>query len=142
MINNNKFHVEIVIADYYKKITASMLEATCEILLKNKINFSLSFVNGAYEVPQIIKYKIKKKKINLFIALGCIVKGQTYHFEVLSNSIAKALLDLSIHNKDTFIANGILNVDKMSQAITRSSGKKNKGIETANAMLSIIKCIA
>ena len=141
MKSKNKFHVEIVVADYYKKITSSMLEAACYTLKKNEINFSLSYVNGAYEVPQIISYKIKKKKINLFIALGCVIKGQTYHFEVLSNSVAKSLLDISINNENTFIANGILNVNSMSQAKTRSSGKKNKGIETANAILSLIKCI-
>ena len=118
-----------------------MLKAAIDILKKNKITFSSSFVDGAFEIPQIIKHKIKKNNLNFFIALGCIVKGQTYHFEVLSNSIAKSLLDLCIHNENTFIANGILNVNKKSQAVARSSNKKNKGIESASAMLSVIKCI-
>lgn len=141
MVNNKKINIEIVVADYYKKITTPMLKSSTDILKKNKINYSVSYVAGAYEIPQLISYKIKKNKINLFIAFGCIVRGETYHFEVLSDSIAKSLLDLSIHNKKTFISNGILNVNKMSQAIARSSNKKNKGIESANAMLSIIKCI-
>ena len=141
MVNNKKINIEIVVADYYKKITTPMLKSSTDILKKNKINYSVSYVAGAYEIPQLISYKIKKNKINLFIAFGCIVRGETYHFEVLSNSIAKSLLDLSIYNKKTFISNGILNVNKMSQAIARSSNKKNKGIESANAMLSIIKCI-
>jgi|TARA_B100000787_G_C16163309_1_gene282574 6,7-dimethyl-8-ribityllumazine synthase len=141
MINKRNIHIEIIIADYYKNITSPMLKAASDILKKNKITFTTTFVSGAYEVPQIIKHKIKKNNLNLFIALGCIVKGQTYHFEVLSNSIAKSLLDLCLHNKNTFIANGILNVNRMTQAVARSSNKKNKGIETANAMLSIVKCI-
>ena len=141
MVNNKKINIEIVVADYYKKITTPMLKSSTDILKKNKINYSVSYVAGAYEIPQLISYKIKKNKINLFIAFGCIVRGETYHFEVLSNSIAKSLLDLSIYNKKTFISNGILNVNKMSQAIARSSNKKNKGIESANAMLSIIRCI-
>ena len=141
MLNNKKLNVEIIVADYYKKITTPMLKSSTDILKKNKINYSVSYVAGAYEIPQLISYKIKKKQINLFIAFGCIIKGETYHFEVLSNSIAKSLLDLCIHNKKTFITNGILNVNKMSQAVARSSNKKNKGIESANAMLSIIRCI-
>ncbi len=141
MINKKKIHVEIIIADYYKDITTPMLKAAIDILKKNKITFSSSFVDGAFEIPQIIKHKIKKNNLNFFIALGCIVKGQTYHFEVLSNSIAKSLLDLCIHNENIFITNGILNVNKKSQAVARSSNKKNKGIESASAMLSVIKCI-
>ncbi|MDG2007206.1 MAG: 6,7-dimethyl-8-ribityllumazine synthase [Alphaproteobacteria bacterium] len=141
MLNNKKLNVEIIVADYYKKITTPMLKSSTDILKKNKINYSVSYVAGAYEIPQLISYKIKKNQINLFIAFGCIIKGETYHFEVLSNSIAKSLLDLCIHNKNTFITNGILNVNKMSQAVARSSNKKNKGIESANAMLSIIRCI-
>ena len=141
MLNNKKLNVEIIVADYYKKITSPMLKSSTDILKKNKINYSVSYVTGAYEIPQLISYKIKKNQINLFIAFGCIVKGETYHFEVLSNSIGKSLLDLCIHNKKTFITNGILNVNKMSQAVARSSNKKNKGIESANAMLSIIRCI-
>tara|TARA_B110000858_G_C17691929_1_gene421644 strand:- start:180 stop:608 length:429 start_codon:yes stop_codon:yes gene_type:complete len=141
MLNNKKLNVEIIVADYYKKITTPMLKSSTDIFKKNKINYSVSYVAGAYEIPQLISYKIKKNQINLFIAFGCIVKGETYHFEVLSNSIGKSLLDLCIHNKKTFITNGILNVNKMSQAVARSSNKKNKGIESANAMLSIIRCI-
>ena len=141
MLNNKKLNVEIIVADYYKKITTPMLKSSTDILKKKKINYSVSYVAGAYEIPQLISYKIKKNQINLFIAFGCIIKGETYHFEVLSNSIAKSLLDLCIHNKKTFVTNGILNVNKMSQAVTRSSNKKNKGIESANAMLSIIRCI-
>jgi len=141
MLNNKKLNVEIIVADYYKKITTPMLKSSTDILKKNKINYSVSYVAGAYEIPQLISYKIKKNQINLFIAFGCVIKGETYHFEVLSNSIAKSLLDLCIHNKKTFVTNGILNVNKMSQAVTRSSNKKNKGIESANAMLSIIRCI-
>ena len=141
MLNSKKLNVEIIVADYYKKITTPMLKSSTDILKKNKINYSVSYVAGAYEIPQLISYKIKKNQINLFIAFGCIIKGETYHFEVLSNSIAKSLLDLCIHNKKTFVTNGILNVNKMSQAVTRSSNKKNKGIESANAMLSIIRCI-
>lgn len=141
MLNNKKLNVEIIVADYYKKITTPMLKSSTDILKKNKINYSVSYVAGAYEIPQLISYKIKKNQINLFIAFGCIVKGETYHFEVLSNSIGQSLLDLCIHNKKTFITNGILNVNKMSQAVARSSNKKNKGIESANAMLSIIRCI-
>ena len=141
MTKINKLIIQIVIANYYEEITNPLLNSIKKVLTKHKINYSVTFVSGAFEIPQIINHKIKKNKTNLFIAVGCIIKGQTYHFEVLSNSIAKSLLDISINNKNTFIVNGILNVNNKSQAVKRTSGKKNKGIEIAKAILSIIKCI-
>ena len=88
----------------------------------------------------MIKWKIKPSSYNLFIALGCVIKGQTYHFEVISDSVGKALLDIVNQNKNTLISNGIINAYNKSQALKRSKSK-NKGIEAANAMVNMIKCL-
>ena len=90
----------------------------------------------------MIKWKIKSNNYNLFIALGCVIKGQTYHFEVISDSVGKALLDIVNQNKTTLISNGIINAYNNSQASKRSKNdNKNKGYEAASAMVKMIKCL-
>jgi len=134
--------VQIIVADYYKDITNSLTKSAMEILKKNQIDFDIIFVPGVYEIPQMIKWNIKKNKVNLFIALGCVIKGQTYHFEVISDSVGKALLDLVNNNPNTLISNGIINAYKKKQALDRSkSNSKNKGQEAANAMIRMIQCL-
>lgn len=134
--------VQIIVADYYKDITNSLTKSAMEVLKKNQIDFDIIFVPGVYEIPQMIKWNIKKNKVNLFIALGCVIKGQTYHFEVISDSVGKALLDLVNNNPNTLISNGIINAYKKKQALDRSkSNNKNKGEEAANAMLKMIQCL-
>ena len=134
--------VQIIVADYYKDITKSLIKSAMEVLKKNQIDFDIIFVPGVYEIPQMIKWNIKKNKVNLFIALGCVIKGQTYHFEVISDSVGKALLDLVNNNPNTLISNGIINAYKKKQALDRSkSNSKNKGQEAANAMIRMIQCL-
>tara|TARA_B100001057_G_scaffold467469_1_gene525653 strand:+ start:120 stop:551 length:432 start_codon:yes stop_codon:yes gene_type:complete len=142
MKKKTSLKVQIIVADYYKDITDSLAKSATSILKKNKINFDIIYVPGVYEIPQLIKWNIKKNNINLFIALGCVIKGQTYHFEVISDSVGKALLDLVNNNSNTLISNGIINAYKKKQALDRSkSDKKNKGEEAANAMIRMIQCL-
>ncbi len=142
MKKKNSLKVQIIVADYYKDITDSLTKSSTSILKKNKIDFDIIYVPGVYEIPQLIKWNIKKNNINLFIALGCVIKGQTYHFEVISDSVGKALLDLVNNNPNTLISNGIINAYKKKQALDRSkSNNKNKGEEAANAMIRMIQCL-
>ena len=134
--------VQIIVADYYKDITDSLTKSATSILKKNKIDFDIIYVPGVYKIPQLIKWNINKNNINLFIALGCVIRGQTYHFEVISDSVGKALLDLVNNNPNTLISNGIINAYKKKQALDRSkSNNKNKGEEAANAMIRMIQCL-
>ena len=82
-MNQKKLTVYIVVADYYKDITNSLTNAAVKHLKKNKFNFEIIKVPGVYEIPQFINWKLNSKKTNLFIALGCVIKGDTYHFEVI-----------------------------------------------------------
>ncbi len=135
-----KLKIKIVIADYYKEITNSLTKSCIDILEKNNLEYEILTVPGVYEIPQMIKWKIKANNYNLFIALGCVIKGETYHFEVISDSVGKALLDIVNQNKRTLISNGIINAYSKSQAIKRSKSK-NKGKEAANAMVKMIECL-
>ena len=135
-----KLKIKIVVADYYKEITNPLTQSCIEILEQFKLKYEIFTVPGVYEIPQMIKWKIKPNNYNLFIALGCVIKGETYHFEVISDSVGKALLDIVNQNKNTLISNGIINAHNKSQAVKRSKSK-NKGKEAANAMVSMIKCL-
>ncbi len=134
--------VKIIVADYYKKVSDSLLSSAISVLEDNKIDYKVINVPGVYEIPQMIKWQIKSNKINLFIALGCVLKGDTYHFEVISDSVSKSLLDLVNNNSNTIISNGIINAYNMKQALNRSKmNEKNKGLEASSAMLRMVKCL-
>lgn len=142
-MNKKTLSVSIVVADYYKEITDSLTNAAVEHLQNNNINYEIFKVPGVYEIPQFINWKLSKKKINLFIALGCVIKGDTYHFEVISDAVGQSLLDISSSNSKTIISNGIINAYSESQAKKRSKAdsKKNKGYEAASAMVRMIECL-
>ena len=139
-MNKSKLNIKIIVADYYKEITNPLTKSCIKFLEKNNLKYQILIVPGVYEIPQMIKWKIKPNNYNLFIALGCVIKGQTYHFEVISDSVGKALLDIVSQNKTTLISNGIINAYSKSQAIKRSKSK-NKGTEAANAMVKMIECL-
>ena len=141
-MNKNKLKVKVIVADYYKEITDSLTLSAISILKKNKIKYEIIKVPGVYEIPQMIKWCINPKGPNLFIALGCVIKGQTYHFEVISDSVGYSLLDLVNSNPKTLITNGIINANNKNQALKRSkSDNKNKGQEAATALIRMIQCL-
>ena len=141
-MNKNKLKVNVVVADYYKEITDSLTLSAISLLKKNKIKYEIIKVPGVYEIPQMIKWCINSKGPNLFIALGCVIKGQTYHFEVISDSVGYSLLDLVNSNPKTLITNGIINANNKNQALKRSkSDNKNKGQEAATALIRMIQCL-
>lgn len=128
----------IVYSDYYKDISKSLLKGSINILKKNNIKYELYRINGSFEIPQLINIKLKSKKYCAALALGCIIKGQTPHFDFISSSISNSIMDLSI-KYSLPIANGVLNCLNKKQAKLRSSSKKNKGAEAAKALLSVLK---
>ena len=130
----------IVNANYYNDITNKLVESAIKILKKNKYKVNLKTVPGVFEIPIAIRKSISK--YDAFIAIGCVIKGQTPHFDLICNSSFKAILDLSIiYNKP--IGNGIITALNKKQAYQRSgkikSKRPNKGVEAVNAILSILK---
>ena len=127
----------IVYSDYYKDISKSLLKGSISILKKNNIKYELHRIDGSFEIPQLINIQLKSKKYCAALALGCIIKGQTPHFDFISSSISNSIMDLSI-KYSLPIANGVLNCLNKKQAKLRSSSKKNKGAEAAKALLSVL----
>ena len=132
----------IVVSNYYEHISDNLLKSCILTLKKNKYIFDVKTVSGSLEVPTLISYFIKKKKYNFYIALGCIIKGKTPHFDFISNAIVNSLLSLSISSGKP-VTNGIITSLSYKQAVERSRKlkSKNKGIEAANAAISLLKHI-
>ena len=121
----------VVAANYYKKITNELRINSGRILNKNT-KHKIILVPGVFEIPVVIAKNIKK--YDGFVALGCVIKGETPHFEFISSATTNAIMKLSVNYKKP-IANGIITCLNMNQAIARS---KTKGQEAAKAVLSVI----
>jgi len=129
----------IVIANYYKDVSKGLLDSTLKLISKSS-TIKIINVPGAFEIPIAIRKNINK--FDGFIALGCVIKGQTPHFDFLCSSLFNSILSLSIrYNKP--IGNGLITALNLNQAKHRSektkSKKPNKGSEAANAVISILK---
>ena len=120
----------IIIADYYKDISKGLLKSAKDILPKST-SIKIIKVPGVFEIPVTISKNIKK--YDAFIALGCVIKGQTPHFDFISQATTDAIMKLSIENKKP-IGNGIITCLNMSQAKAR----KKKGAEAADAVNSVL----
>tara|TARA_B100000683_G_C12482228_1_gene551813 strand:- start:323 stop:712 length:390 start_codon:yes stop_codon:yes gene_type:complete len=122
--------VLIVNANYYLDISSGLLKSALEILTK-KNRVKIINVPGVFEIPVTISKNLKK--FDGFIALGCVIKGQTPHFDFISQASTNAIMKLSIDSKKP-IGNGIITCLNMKQAKVR----KKKGAEAANAVLSVL----
>ena len=131
-----KKKVLIVISDYYEEIGKNLLKGSITELKLNNINYDILFAPGCYEIPFLISKNIKKYKG--FIALGCVIRGETYHFELIANECARKIIDISNDNLKP-IGFGILTCENIKQAKIRSDiKKKNKGKEAANACIKLL----
>ena len=131
-----KKKVLIVISNYYEEIGKNLLKGSITELKLNKISYDILYAPGCFEIPFLISKNIKKYKG--FIALGCIIRGETYHFELIANECARKIIDLSNENLKP-IGFGILTCDNIKQAKIRSEiRKKNKGKEAANACIKLL----
>jgi len=125
-----KKKILIVVADYYKNVSSGLIKSS-ENEIQNSFNIKIIRVPGVFEIPVTISKNIKK--FNGFIALGCVIKGKTPHFDFISKATTDSIMKLSIDNKKP-IGNGIITCLNMNQAIKR----KNKGKEASRAVISVL----
>ena len=122
--------VLIILANYYEDVSISLLNSAKSTLPRN-YSCKVIKVPGVFEIPVIISKNIKK--YDAFLALGCVIKGQTPHFDFISQASTDAIMNLSIYSKKP-IGNGIITCLNMSQAKAR----KKKGAEAAEAVISVL----
>ena len=125
-----KNKVLIIQANYYKDISTDLLKSAKNVL-KNFAKINVISVPGVFEIPVVISKNLKK--YDGFVALGCVIKGQTPHFDFISKSTTDAIMNISVVSKKP-VGNGIITCLNKNQAIAR--GKK--GREAANAVKTIL----
>ena len=130
----------ILNSNYYKDISKNLVLNAKNKLIQNKFLVHILDIPGVYEIPVAIKKNIKK--YDGFIALGCVIKGETPHFDFICSSVFNSILNIST-NYSKPIGNGIITALNISQAKKRSAmnskNKPNKGSEAANAVIMILK---
>ena len=137
-----KKKVLIVIANYYDNISNNLRTGAQITLDTAKIDYLIKEVPGVFEIPVVISRNIKK--YDAFIALGCVIKGETPHFDYISKTTFEGLMKLSIENKKP-IGNGIITALNKNQARARCGSydikdhiKNGKGEEAANAVIAVL----
>ena len=128
----------IVASKYYEDIINMLIDGANEAISNHKKKFktNIIFVPGVFEVPHVISKNLEK--FDAFIALGCVIKGETPHFDFISKSSIDAIMKLSVESKKP-IGNGILTCLNKNQAVERADkSNKNKGKEAADAAIELL----
>ena len=131
-----KNKILIVISNYYDGIGKNLLKGSVSELNFHKIDYDIIYAPGCFEIPFLISKNIKK--YNGFIALGCVIRGETYHFNLIANECARKIMEISNYYLKP-IGFGILTCENIQQAVIRSDiTKKNKGKEAAHACINLL----
>lgn len=128
----------IVRSAYHGDMTQSMADSALETLVAAGVpreNIDMYEAPGSWEVPLLVQHALDTKKYDGVATFGIIVKGETYHFEMMANEIGRALMDLQIAYS-TPVAFEVLAVMDIEHARVRAQGKHNKGAEASVAMLA------
>lgn len=139
-----KTRILVVEARFYKDISEALLKGASSVLTEAGATFDVLTVPGSLEIPTTIAFAVdaakrKKKPYDGAVALGCVIQGDTFHFDIVAMQSARALMDLSVAQQLP-IGNGILTVDTESQAWARASfNEGNKGGEAARAALVLVQ---
>ena len=131
-----KLKICIVSAPYYKDITENLIRGALNVLKRINADTEIVEVSGALEIPTAIK--LMENQFDGFIAIGCVIRGETTHYEIVSTESSRGLANLGLEK--VCVGNAILTVENRLQAEKRADPKVfDKGGEACNALLSIIK---
>jgi 6,7-dimethyl-8-ribityllumazine synthase len=133
-------NILIVEARFYAHISDQLLDGATAALEAGGAHFERLTVPGALEIPPAIAFAASSDKAySGYVALGCVIRGETYHFEIVAGESARGLMDLGL-NHGLCIGNGILTVEDEAQALARAGRDgQDKGGDAARACLSLIK---
>ena len=130
----------VIEARYYETISDGLLEGALDVLQNAGAEITKVNVPGALEIPHVISYAHKSDKhYDGYVALGCVIRGETTHYDYVCDHSARALMDLAVDHQ-LAIGNGIITVENEKQAIARAAkDKKDKGGFAANTVVKMIK---
>ena len=132
--------VLIVEARFYDDVHDMILSGAKEVFDKNNVEYEVVTVKGALEIPAVVKMAEKSKTHNYdgYLCLGCVIRGETTHYDYVCQESCRGIMDLSL--KGIAIANGVITVENKEQAVIRANPEqKNKGGVCANVVLDMIK---
>ncbi len=128
----------IIEARYYNHINDMLLQGATEELQKRGVPYDVVTVPGALEIPAALGFSLKSGKYDAFVILGCIIRGETTHYDVVQNESARGIYDL-VHGHGLALGNAILTVENEEQALARADKtRKNKGGEAAAVALTML----
>lgn len=134
------FLIGIVVSEWHSEITFNLLKGCEETLLKHGVkedNIEIMFVPGAFELPVAALHLLQKKNLHAVITLGCVIQGETKHFDFVCEAVSQGVKDVSLKTAKPVIF-GVLTDDTLQQSIDRSGGKHgNKGVDCAIAALKM-----
>lgn len=141
--SDKELNIYIVISTFYKDISEKQLANARRVLdielATEKIQVNVIECLGSLELPYLINAVCKSHKPDGIVALGCIIEGETTHYDVISNAIFDKLIQISVDN-DTPITSAVLTVKNQDQAIERANGgPKDRATEAALSLASLIK---
>ena len=130
-------NILIVEARFYAHLNDLLLEGAVAAIEKGGHIYDVVTVPGALEIPGAVSLAAESGRYDAFVALGVVIRGETYHFEIVAGESARGLMALSLDG--VAIGNGILTVENEAQALARARpNEKNKGGEAAEAALAML----
>ena len=127
--------IALVVSPYYSEITNNLIAGAKRALLKVRVETEIIEVDGALEIPGAIS--LARENFNAFVALGCIIRGETSHYEIVSQNSAQGLMHLTLQG--ICIGNGIITVENFKQAHERSDlNDLDKGGDAARAAVALM----
>ena len=141
LTETGSLHIGIVVSEWNEEVTYALRDGAIETLLENGIKSSHIHVHevpGSFELPSAAKYLIDSRRVSAVICLGCVIQGETRHFEFICQAVSQGIMDLALREGVPVIF-GVLTTNTMEQALARSGGVHgNKGVEAAVAALKMI----
>lgn len=139
--NGTGMRIGIVVSEWNKEITGALLDGAVKILLENGVtenDILISYVPGSFELTTGSQFLCEDKTIDAVIALGCVIQGETRHFDFICDAVANGITNVAIkYNKPVIF--GVLTTNTQQQALERAGGKHgNKGDEAAITALKMI----
>ncbi|MCK5284423.1 MAG: 6,7-dimethyl-8-ribityllumazine synthase [Alphaproteobacteria bacterium] len=134
----DKQHIMIVEARFYEDISEHLLNGAVDALSEAGMSYERFIVPGALEIPAVVKLGYESGKFDAYIALGCVIRGETSHYNIVAVESARGLMDLALEHS-LAIGNCILTCDTREQAIARADPEnKNKGSAAVSAVLALL----
>lgn len=140
-LSGSGLHIGIVMSRFNPEVGEGLLSGAAEALQKMGVDSTtLATVPGALEIPLTLQTMAQSGKFDALIALGCVIRGETYHFEVVSNESARGVTDVQL-TTGIPVANGVLTTENDEQAHVRMKQKGYEAAEAAVELANLLKAV-